>query len=86
MATPPRTCSSCGRERPVELQMTVKGGQVVTMLSCTACENRTWLVDGEVASMEAVLAATNGDADFVLAPSRRSGREQAATAPPRRRR
>lgn len=78
----PRTCSSCGRQRPVELQMTVKAGPVITLLSCTACENRSWLVDGEPASVDVVLAAAAGDADFVLAPSRRALREQAATAPP----
>lgn len=78
----PRTCSGCGRERPVELQMTVKAGPVLTLVSCAACETRTWLVDGEVAGVDAVLAAAAGRADFVLAPSRRAVREQSAAAPP----
>lgn len=85
MTTPPRTCTSCGRQRPVELQMSVKAGPAITMLSCTACESRTWLIDGVPSSVDAVLAAAAGDADFVLAPSKRSVREQAAAPTPRRR-
>lgn len=85
MTTRPRTCSSCGRPRPVELQISVKAGPVITMMSCSACENRSWLIDGEPASRDAVLAAAAGDADFVLAPSRRSVREAAAAPPAARR-
>lgn len=74
MADPSRTCSACGKEGPVELQMTVKAGPELTLLSCSRCETRTWLVDGEPAGVEAVLAAAAGDPSFVLEPSRRSVR------------
>lgn len=77
MGTTPRTCSSCGCQHPVELQMTVKAGPELTLLSCSACEHRGWLIDGRPASVEAVLSAAAGDKDFVLAPTRRELRKQA---------
>lgn len=80
MGTTPRTCSNCGRHA-VELQMTGRAGPVLTLLSCNACGNRGWLVDGDAAGVDAVLAAAAGDDDFVLVPSRRTLRARATTAP-----
>lgn len=81
MGMTPRTCTGCGRQHPVELQMTVKGGPELTLLSCGACEHRTWLIDGATADVEAVLSAAAGDKDFVLVPIRRERRKQATTTP-----
>jgi hypothetical protein len=82
MATGHRNCSSCGQQRYIEVRMTVKAGPVLTLLSCNACENRRWLLDGETASVNAVLAAAAGEEDFVLVPRRRALRRQAASVPP----
>lgn len=81
-STPPRTCNSCGRQRPIELEMTVKAGPVLTLLSCTTCEHRTWLVDGQAAGVGDVLAAAAGDEDFLLSPSRRISRKRATGTQP----
>lgn len=77
MATPHRSCSTCGRERPVQLQMTVRAGPVITLLSCSACEDRIWLIDGEPGSVAEVLAAIAGDDGFVLGPTHRVPRARA---------
>jgi hypothetical protein len=53
----------------VELEMKVKGGQVLTMLSCSQCETRTWLSDGAPVSVADVLKLTAGDPEFTVTPS-----------------
>jgi DNA-directed RNA polymerase subunit RPC12/RpoP len=65
----PVTCVACGREGPVELQMTVKSGQVLTMVSCPKCESRSWYADGTPVSKEEVLKITANDPEFVVVPS-----------------
>lgn len=66
---PGRECAGCGRPGPIELEMTNKSGQVLTMLSCTRCEARSWLVDGQQIGRDDVLKLTSGDPDFVMVPS-----------------
>lgn len=68
------TCAHCGRPGPVELEMKVKSGQTLTMLSCSACETRSWLADGEPVEMADVLKITAGDPDFTVTPSVKSQR------------
>lgn len=80
--SPPRSCNSCGRQHPLELEMTVNSGSVLTLLSCNGCEHRTWLLNSETAGVGAVLAAAAGDDAFVLAPSRGIGRKRVALAQP----
>jgi Zn-finger nucleic acid-binding protein len=63
-----RSCPSCGRSGPIELQMSVKTGQELTMLSCPSCETRSWLADGEPVPRDEVLRLTSGDPDFVVKP------------------
>ena len=70
MPAPP-ACATCGRSNPVELQMTTKSGQVLTMVSCTRCEARTWFADGRRLDMKDVLKATSGDPDFEVTPAAR---------------
>lgn len=84
MADAHRTCSSCGRPRPVELEMTVHGS-LVTLLSCTACDQRTWLVDGQPVPVQTMLAFVAGDPDFVLSPHRRPVRTVSKRALPAQR-
>ena len=72
------TCRDCGRPGPVELQMTVKGGQELTMLSCTRCQARSLLSDGEPVSREEVLQLTSGNPDFVQLPTERAPRKRGA--------
>jgi hypothetical protein len=69
---PEQVCATCGRPKPLELQMKVKSGQVPTMVSCASCESRTWFADGEEVSMDDVLKITSGDPDFVVNPSARA--------------
>lgn len=72
-----RQCESCGRTGPVELQMTVNSGQELTLLSCSGCEARTWLVDGQPVSKEEALRVTSGNPDFVVVPSVRKPKRSA---------
>jgi hypothetical protein len=65
----PVPCVICGRGRPVELQMTVKSGQVLTMVSCPGCETRSWYADGTPVTKGEVLKITANDPDFVVVPS-----------------
>jgi hypothetical protein len=58
--------------------MTVKTGQVLTMLSCPRCEARTWLADGKPVSKDEVLKLTSGDADFVMTAPATKPRRAAA--------
>ena len=69
---PEQVCATCGQPRPLELQMTVKSGQVLTMVSCSRCETRTWFADGEPVSMDEVLKITSGNPDLVIEPSARA--------------
>jgi len=69
---PEQVCATCGQPRPLELQMTVKSGQVLTMVSCQRCESRTWFADGEAISMDDVLKITSGNPEFVVTPSARA--------------
>lgn len=74
-------CGSCGRGRPIELQMTTKAGRVLTMRSCPRCESRSWLADGAPVSSDDILRLTADDPDFALVPyatkqKRDSGRRQ----------
>lgn len=80
MTSTTRRCSTCGGQRLVELQMTVKAGPVLTMLRCSACESSSWLVDGVPTEVEGVLAAAARDPHFVLTPSRRAVRAQPGRA------
>lgn len=57
-------CPRCGSAGQIELQMRNKGGPLLTMLSCSQCENRTWLADGELLSREDALAVVSGREDF----------------------
>ena len=65
----PATCLVCGRGRPIELQMKVKSGQTLAMLSCPKCESRTWTADGTPVTKEEVLRITANDPQFVVVPS-----------------
>ncbi|MCW2573265.1 MAG: hypothetical protein JWO88_3323 [Frankiales bacterium] len=65
----PVACAVCGRERPIELQMTAKNNQVLTMLSCPKCETRSWYADGTPVTMQEVLQITANDPEFVVMPS-----------------
>jgi hypothetical protein len=65
----PNTCVTCGHGSPVELQMTAKNKQVLTMVSCPKCETRSWYADGTPVSMEEVLRITSNDPEFVVMPS-----------------
>lgn len=78
MASATVTCPGCGRPGAVELQMKVKGGQELTMLSCNQCDARSWLADGSPLSRAEVLKLTSGDPDFIHAPRERAGRKGAA--------
>ena len=69
---PEQVCATCGQPRPLELQMTVKPDRVLTMVSCSRCETRTWFADGEQISMDDVLKITSGNPDFVVNPSARA--------------
>ena len=64
----PVACVVCGRERPIELQMTVKNDQVLTMISCPKCETRSWYADGSPVTMDEVLKITANDPEFVVMP------------------
>ena len=65
----PVTCVVCGRERPIELQMTAKNDQVLTMLSCPKCETRSWYADGTAVTVQEILRITANDPEFVVMPS-----------------
>jgi len=69
---PEQVCATCGQPRPLELQMTVKPDRVLTMVSCSRCETRTWFADGEQISMDDVLKITSGNPEFVVNPSTRA--------------
>jgi hypothetical protein len=60
--------------------MTVGSGTTLTLLSCSRCEGRTWLADGELISMDEVLKLTSGDPDFAVAASPRKQRRRAGGA------
>ena len=60
------TCRHCGRPGQIELQLTIKEGPAMTMLSCGRCEHRTWRVDGEEVSKARALALVAGRDDFAL--------------------
>lgn len=62
-------CARCASSNVLELQMTAKNGQTLTMSNCTRCETRTWTADGSVVTREEVLRITSGDDDFVVLPS-----------------
>jgi hypothetical protein len=64
-----RRCEKCDRPNPVELAMKVKSGQTLTMLSCSGCEARSWLADGEPIAKEDMLKLTSGDPDFAMRTS-----------------
>jgi hypothetical protein len=69
-------CSHCDNSNVVELEMTAKNGQVLSMASCPRCETRSWTSDGNPVPMEEVLRITSGDPDFVVAPSERTRRSR----------
>jgi hypothetical protein len=71
----PLTCIACGHRGPVELQMTAKNKQVLTMVSCPKCETRSWYADGTPVSMQEVLRITANDPEFVVMPS--TGKQRA---------
>jgi hypothetical protein len=73
MATSTR-CTRCDKGNVVELEMTAKNGQVMTMASCTRCETRTWTVDGAPVERDEVLRITSGDPDFEVTPSASTSR------------
>jgi DNA-directed RNA polymerase subunit RPC12/RpoP len=62
-------CVNCGREGPIELQMTVKNGQILSMVSCTRCESRSWYADGMPVTTDEVLKITADNPEFVVVPS-----------------
>ena len=64
----PLTCIACGHRGPVELQMTAKNKQVLTMVSCPKCETRSWYADGAPVTMQEVLKITANDPEFVVMP------------------
>jgi hypothetical protein len=65
----PLSCIACGHRTPVELQMTAKNKQVLTMVSCPKCETRSWYADGSPVSKDEVLKITANDPEFVVMPS-----------------
>lgn len=78
-------CSRCGRARPIELEMKLKSGQTLRMISCTRCETRSWTADGEPMELDDVLRLTSGDPDFVKSPvirERKNGFGASRGAPP----
>lgn len=58
--------------------MQVKSGRVLTMTSCSHCEVRTWVCDGEVLTQQEALQLAAGDPDFLL-------KERTTERPTRRR-
>lgn len=70
-------CLNCGREGPIELEMKVKGGQTLSMISCTSCECRTWFADGEQVTSQQALQLAAGDPSFVITPSVKTKRRTA---------
>jgi hypothetical protein len=64
----PLTCVVCGNRGPIELQMTAKNQQALTMVSCSKCETTSWYADGSPVSKEEVLKITANDPDFVVMP------------------
>ena len=65
----PPTCRECGHPNLVQLGITSKAGQRLSLMSCTRCESRTWTADGEPVTREQMLSITAGDPDFVMTPS-----------------
>jgi hypothetical protein len=65
----PLACIACGHRGPVELQMTAKNQQVLTMVSCSKCETRSWYADGNPVTKDEVLKITANDPEFVVMPS-----------------
>lgn len=49
--------------------MKAKDGQRLSMLSCTRCEKRSWLADGEPISTRDALKPAAGDPNFAMRPS-----------------
>lgn len=74
----PPLCTNCGQGRLVELEMTVKSGEVLTMTSCQRCETRTWAADGRPVDREELLRITSGNPDFTPTPSERTTRRSKA--------
>lgn len=64
-------CRGCGRSNPLELQMTVRSGQTLSLVSCPRCETRTWFADGEPISEDELYRLASGKSDFTLTPSKR---------------
>ena len=75
----PLACIACGHRGPVELQMTAKNKQVLTMVSCPKCETRTWYADGTPVTKDEVLKITANDPEFVVVPSPSTKRATRAT-------
>ena len=62
-------CTNCDKGNDVELEMTAKNGQLLTMASCPRCETRTWTSDGAPVAMDEVLKITSGNPEFAVTPS-----------------
>lgn len=75
---PDQACPSCGRPGVVELEMKVKSGQLLTMLSCSGCETRSWFADGAPLPLKDVLKITAGDPSFEVKPSVKAEKRRAA--------
>ena len=70
-------CTNCGQGRPIELQMTTKSGQVLTMTSCPRCESRSWYAAHQPVSIDAVLKITAKDPEIRMNHSDRTVRQAA---------
>jgi len=73
-------CPACSVGKQIELEITTKAGEVLTLQSCMRCETRTWLTGGHRIDRDEVLRLSAGDADFALQPnvSSRAGRRRKA--------
>ena len=52
------TCRMCGSARVTRISMELTDGSEVDFTSCLDCEHRTWEHEGELLSVEHVLART----------------------------
>lgn len=65
------SCGGCGRAGPLQLQMTVRTGETLSLVSCPRCETRTWFADDDPISRDDLYRLASGKDDFTLSPSKR---------------
>lgn len=59
-------CPACSTGKQIELEMTTKAGNVLTLRSCMRCEARSWFVDGKPVGRDELLRATSANSEFEL--------------------